>query len=274
MQKKLVANNGCGDFFCIKKGNLYGLVDQDDNLLTDIKYREIKNTEYGIYCVATVDERWCLLDQTGKQISAEYDDIWGFYNHYANVKLNDKYALIHTSGKLVTDFEYDWIGVMEEGLACVMKNGKGGYINEKGEIIIELQYDDVSSFSDGLACVSLNQKNGFIDCTGKMIIDFQNYKASSFYRGLARICQSGKYGFIDKTGKIVIKPQYDYACNFTEENDLAEVEIKDELFLIDRQGTIVEKISSVNDGLFDDSIYEEDFSDEQALYDKLFAEEK
>ena len=31
-----------------------------------------------------------------------------------------------------------------------------------------------------------------------------------------------KYGFIDKSGKVVIEPQFDYACDFSEE--LAQIE--------------------------------------------------
>ncbi|MBU3187647.1 WG repeat-containing protein, partial [Clostridium estertheticum] len=58
----------------------------------------------------------------------------------------------------------------------------------------------------------------------------------------------GKWGFINKTGEIVIKPQFDFACNFSE--GLAAIKVEGKSGFINKNGKIV--IKPQFDNIYDD----------------------
>lgn len=61
-----------------------------------------------------------------------------------------------------------------------------GIIDEDGKYVVSPQYRDLGLFQEGLARAAVSTANGI------------------------------KYGFIDKNLSFVTKPQFDYACDFSE----------------------------------------------------------
>src|SRR5699024_11300611 len=125
----------------------------------------------------------------------------------------DKIGFINHEGKVISAFEYDWIGPFqddymgqyENGLAQVGIKGKIGLINSYGNIIIPLIYDEIEGFSHGLAVVKRN----------------------------------GKYGFVNIKGKEIVPPIFDEAHPYNGYS--SEVTLKGETFQIDRSGNRIEE---------------------------------
>ena len=64
-----------------------------------------------------------------------FDDVYNFFNRYAKVRLNNKYNLIDTQGKLVSPNQwFDAVGNFYDGYATVELNGKWYKIDTKGNI--------------------------------------------------------------------------------------------------------------------------------------------
>ena len=129
--------------------------------------------------------------------------------------------------------------IADEGLAQVKSDDKWGYIDTTGSYVIKPQFDVAGVFADnGLARVQSGDKYGYIDKTGSYVINPQFDDAWNFAEnGLARVQSGDKYGYIDKTGAYVIKPQFDEAYDF--EDGVAVVKLKDKYALIDMQGKYI-----------------------------------
>lgn len=122
------------------------------------------------------------LDKEGNEvIKIQYENATDFKEGKALVKLfDDDYKLIDINGKVLSSYDYNYVGNYGEGYFAfqpTLEEGFG-YINEKGEVVIKPQYTGTQSFSNGRAVVNTAS-------------DFKN-----------------KYGLIDNKGKFIVKPQY------------------------------------------------------------------
>jgi len=112
---------------------------------------------------------------------------------------------------------YDDVGGFYEGYATVKLNGKWGFIDKSGKLVIPFKFDNISHFHEGIALVELNEKYGYIDITGKNITPIiYEFQSDAFCNGMCRVKRDGKWGFIDKSGKEVIAAKYSSVHNFHE----------------------------------------------------------
>lgn len=172
-------------------------------------------------------------------IGSEYDWHGEFYEGVAQVRLNNKYGFIDSSGKLVIPLIYDNVYSFSEGLAKVRIEGKSGFISPKGDVVIPLVYDGAGSFKEGLAQVK-SQKNGkwgYIDTIGRFVIDPKFECAYEFVDGLAHVRRGTMSGVIDKTGAEVIPCKYEQIGCFSE--NLAIVKLNNKYGVIDKIGNEV-----------------------------------
>ena len=65
----------------------------------------------------------------------DYDQVCGFHDGLAIVKLNGKYGFIDKTGKEIIPLIYDSAGDFSEGVANVKSNGKWITIDQTGEEI-------------------------------------------------------------------------------------------------------------------------------------------
>ena len=101
----------------------------------------------------------------------KYDEIRGFDEGLARVKLKDKWGFIDKKGREVIPVKFDEIWGFSEGLSGVELNKKWGLINKEGDIVIPIKYDDLGYSSEegvyylieGLLNVRRDGKEGLID---------------------------------------------------------------------------------------------------------------
>lgn len=167
-----------------------------------------------------------FIDKTGKLVvPPQYDEVRGFSEGYAALKIDGKWGFINKTGKEVVSPHYDHVKDFSEGLAAVEIDGKWGYIDKTGGEVLPPKYISLNTgdFKEGLAAVKIDNKWGVIDKNGKVIIHPQYDFVRDFHEGLAvvgyiknRRDGTCNYGVIDKTGKVVVPIQDNYIFDFSE----------------------------------------------------------
>ena len=191
------------DVLKYKKGNMYGLISIDGNVITPAVYDEITS----------------LNERPGRIL----------------VKKDEKVGVIDTKGNIVIPINYQAIkgdgyysnqdGYLKAGYIVSEKTKTGifyGYYNNEGKKVIDLKYDSVERVPDDdssstyLIVMNNGRKGVYRD--GKKIIDFK-YESLN-YSNLSNIFiveKTGKYGFINRDGHVVLEPKfssYEIAGNY------------------------------------------------------------
>ena len=189
-----------------------------------------------------VGRKWGYINRDNRMmIPPQFDGAQPFSNGMAAVTVGEPFegqgkdGYIDKTGQFVfvlppDKFSY---GGFHEGRMEVKMGEKWGFVDEQGKQVIPPVFDDVAQFSEGLAAVQRGDQHGFIDPHGKWAIrltDARPASICSFSSGLAPAfdLKSRKYGYIDKTGNFAIKPQYDSACEFSEERAGVCIRTEDE----------------------------------------------
>ncbi len=139
-----------------KKGDLYGFIDWDGNILTPIEYTNI----YG---------------------SQESSGIM------AAVKKDGKHGFLAGNGKVFVPAIYESAGDFRDGVGILWKNGKAGFINTSGMMITNFKYDNVQNFSEGLGSFMIGTKWGYLDKSGKEVTPATDDSPAFFKNGYANI---------------------------------------------------------------------------------------
>lgn len=211
----------------------YGLIEEaTKKILLSTSYRLVYTSyEPGIYIIKDTLDRYDLYDAKNKTFITQekYNELSAFYDGLATVskKKPDSYeyisGVIDKTGKLVIPMEYQYVGLIYEGLINVQKDNKFGFINIKNEMVIPAIYNDASAFGDGLAPVALEEgKHGYINKENVFVIAPQYVDADNFRDGYAVVYKSkggskiggrkmdDERGVINTEGKMIVEPLYGY----------------------------------------------------------------
>ncbi len=190
----------------VQKNKKCALFDVTGKQLTEFKYDEMNdgsngfdNGGKGFIRVSMKDKigktKWGFLNEKGNSITeVKYDYVleFQFGNDYAIVKLNNKYGIVDSTGKVIVEpNKYDNIkegasgGFLSSGFIGVnigakwmpktktayedIRGGKWGFIDMIGTEVIPLIYDDVELFKDGKAKVKKGKEEFYIDKNGNKI---------------------------------------------------------------------------------------------------------
>lgn len=141
--------------------------------------------ETGPYTFGAVDASGKLLFQI------QANELIGFSNGVSPIRINGKWGVIDTSGKLTVPavMDYNYIRYFFAGVAYVQKTEEMyGYIDKTGKLIISRPYDGNSA--------------GFDYGWNELPIPVQD--------------SGGKWNYYDETGRKVISGDFDYAAVFGE----------------------------------------------------------
>lgn len=197
--------------------NLYGLQDEQGNIILEPKYAHISEFGGEVSIVIDTAENYGAIDRDGNEViplkygflnvSVEGDKIQYFEN--------GKFGLLHGNGELFIEANYDILSFPLGGIIQFATDDKSGFMNEKGEIIIPAQYDFVMEYN----------KDYFITLDGETYTlhsmrDNKNLAMGYEYLSLPVdgnifvAKKNDKYGYIDSLGKIEIPFKYTYAMPF------------------------------------------------------------
>lgn len=223
------------DLIPYRKGDKWGFVDKNRNVVIPIKYANVSPFSEGLAAVTEKGYGYGFIDKNGLQvIPCKYSYAFNFSEGLARVNFNGKYGFIDKLGNEVIPIKYDELEEFSNDLALVKFNNKYGYVDKTGKEVISIIYNNAWNFSNGIALVKFNNKYGYVDDTGKEIIPCKFDSAGDFNEGFAWVGLNQKYGFIDKTGKAITSCKYDVVRDFNE--GLATVEFNDKGGFIDETG--------------------------------------
>ena len=189
-----------------------------------------------------LNNKWNLIDTNGKLVSQRwFDEIENFdRNGFAQVMLNGKMNLIDVNGKLVYQQWFDWIdNFNEDGFAIVRLNDKWNLIDINGKLVSQQWFDWIDNFNeDGFAKVRLNDKWNLIGTNGNFLS--KQWFDWIYYstNGFAKVKLNNKLNFIDVNCELLSKQWFDYVYNF-DENGIARVELNGRFNFIDINGNFI-----------------------------------
>lgn len=178
-----------------KENNMYGLVDLNENKITDAIYEKVGS----------------LTNKPGN-IIVKKDGLFGVINSKGEEVIPIKYNSITGD-----DFCLEAYGYALSGYIVSVKTNTGimyGYIDYNGKEILKTEYETISRVleyddKDDIYLVVRNNGKKGVFKNGKQIIDF-NYQSIN-YSDKANVFiveKTGKYGFYTNKGNEILAPKY------------------------------------------------------------------
>lgn len=152
-------------------------------------------------------------------------------NGLATFEYNGKVGIVHISGKIILDADFDVIGNDmfwngETNCIRVSLNDKFGFINIKREWLIEPNFDDIGYYFDRVHNTVAAKENdlwGIIDFKGNWVLQatFDDLRRPGLSNsgqfdtnGYAIITRNNKYGIVHRSGKVLYEPVYEKLYGF------------------------------------------------------------
>lgn len=223
-----------------KKNGLWGLIDTKGGWLVSPKYLDMGRLEEGILAVSKVENKFAFMNASGKLLTEfKYTKAHYFSDGLAGVKVSKKWGFIDKAGVVKVPAIYTNIRNFNKGFAPVRLNKKWGYINKQGKWLVKPIYDAAYSFTDdGLAVVVVKNKRGFINTKGRFAIKPVYRRVQRFSGGIAPISkEKGSWSFIDVKNKALFPNHFSEARIFSE-GKMAVMNGKDQWGYIDKTGKL------------------------------------
>jgi hypothetical protein len=159
----------------------------------------------------------------------------GKTQHFFPVKLDKKWGLINTDGKLVQDPIYDAIGEFKHfGYAVMQKNGAVGLLGPNGKERLEARYDDIKVLSKNLIAVMQDNEWRVINPDGQTVLDKGYARVHILKPGYLVFQVKGKWGLVKADGTILAEPRYDKIE--TKDDSYFQTRIGDKIGLLSATG--------------------------------------
>ena len=188
--------------------NKYYLVNKTGKQINAKTWDEISEFADGLALVKE-NNKWGFIDMLGnKVIDLKFDVASSFTKGGAMVKLNNQFFLINTKGEPINTNKYEAAGVPNNGTFPVQKDGLGGLIDSKGNVIIDFKYNSILYMTEDRVWAAKDGKWGLLDNKGNVLTEFIYQGAYDFTNGYARVMLNDKVGVVNKTGKLIVPIEY------------------------------------------------------------------
>jgi hypothetical protein len=135
----------------VMRDSLYGFIDLEGKEVIPCKFEQLELEVHNDLAFFVEDGKYGFVKVGGKIIvPAIYNRAYSFEVPVTAVQKGEKWALINTKGKKITDFEYDLIiahSWYEKQWVIAYKNGLSGVLNINGDVVIPFEYDEIMSYS-------------------------------------------------------------------------------------------------------------------------------
>lgn len=173
---------------------------------------------------------------------------------YFPVKINKKWGLIDSSGRLVAEPVYDALGQFKQfGYAVMQRNGGVGLLDEHAREILPPIFYDLKVLGKNLVAVFEHGDWRVINLQGQTVLEPGYERVEPLAPGFLAFRAQGRWGIVHASGKRVAPPAYDAVSTF--EGGYFLVFLEDEVGLVRRDGHVVlppcaEEIETLAEGLF------------------------
>ena len=208
-------------------GAKYGIVLTDGSWLIEPNYDDIRTITNGgyhpkWYFMVEEDDKYGLLDSTGKTILTTSFDIIKLSNQFIWVDIDGKCGAYSFSGRKMLNTKYEQVinGSYQNHVQISPQReyigfgteGHFGLVDTSGNVIVPPNYDYIIQKS-GFYSV---RKNGILDLYSRFGVklntarftDFDGDHSERSPRGYIKAKSNGKWGMIDSIGNVVLEPVY------------------------------------------------------------------
>lgn len=200
------------NYFILRQGDLYGVIDKNSNIIVDVEYEQIKipNPEKNVF-VCYKGNEVKVLNEKKEEILTQYEkiepirlkNIASDLMYEKSILMyyeNGKYGLVNYGGKIITKPIYEQIEGLphKEGELIVKQDDKYGVINIKGATVVESKYNSIVL-------------DGYYS-------DEDQYKYSGYI--VSKKTDEGyRYGYISDKLKVLLEAEYNDVSRITEIDD-------------------------------------------------------
>ncbi len=190
------------NYFLVEKDGLKGVIDEKGNVVIPLKYKDIA---YG-------NNRFVFFDGNYwnyKDMRLNYLEILG---NILVAQSNGFYGIIDTSGKVILNFNYDSLKLID-GLIFAKNGNFWSIFNKSFEKVAE----NIDSFEVDENFVKFRKLNkwGLIDRNGKILLNaIYDYIDKQDDNGIFRVLKNGRFGLVNQDGKVLLEPKYLFVYKF------------------------------------------------------------
>lgn len=171
--------------------------------------------------VAWVQEKeggpYKLIDKKGsilvKKFSADYVSSNPYSSDLASFTVDiRKHGYVDLTGRVVVPAQYEFTGMIKDGVGVVRSGDLFGVIDEKGRTVLPIMYEEfICDFSANLFGVKSGDKWGYVNGRNEAVTDFVFDEPSTpaCPRGTCVAVLNGKSGLLDERGRWVLPASYD-----------------------------------------------------------------
>lgn len=153
------------------ENNYFGVIGPNGKLILPTIYDSISlSDKYALGKIERANgENWFAFDMFGKRLNMiGYEKVKGRIGGYTIVERNGKEALLATSGKELTPFEYSFTEATTNDQFIVESNNGLGILDNRGTWLVT-PYKDSIEFRDSHYFFKQGSAQGFIDLNGKTL---------------------------------------------------------------------------------------------------------
>lgn len=205
-----------------KKGLLY----ENGKELIRPQYEEISFFGDNGFAAVKKDGESYFIDKNNykrREPPEKYDYLGSISQGFIPAKKDGKWGYLNEDFQEVTEFVYEQVTPMLDGVAAVQKDGKWALIGEKLQRITDFEFSEIVTDDwgfcsrNGRVFVKNGDKYILIDNEGREIGEesFENVRPFLSQYGAA-VQKDGKWGFISPEGKILLQFMYEDAKSFSD----------------------------------------------------------
>lgn len=199
------------DYRPVNYNDKFGYINLNGKLVIDYQFIKAKDFTDGVAVVGN-GEKWAIINTSGKIISDWYDEISEFRGDVAIVKEYGKYAFLSKTGEIISD-GYTAVELYYDSLYLVRDEEEFGFVNGTGNLVTQW-YDEVYGFKDEYCKVRKGDKYANLNSLGAMIMGWYE-DIGEFKEGYVKVYKDKKYSVINHRG-IHISEWYPYIDDFSE----------------------------------------------------------
>lgn len=130
----------------VNKGDLYGYIDTNLNLITEFVYSDVSAFHNG-YAMVARDSTFGFIDTNGTEICPLiYERVKPFEHGVASVYNGMQWSLLNEEGREIMPFQFTYpLTVLSPSFIIVCKDKKWGVIDAYGGVRYPMQYDLITS---------------------------------------------------------------------------------------------------------------------------------
>lgn len=222
----------------LRVGQKFGYCDASMKLVIPTRYQDA-TPFVRERAIVMQGDLYGMIDPTGKWLLyPEYDEIT--LGKLVFVRQGKRHALADYEGCLLTDFSFDRVHALKDGLVLLDQGGRKGLADAAGKLLVPCIYDYVSTLRDDqgntteLYLVQRDGLMGLYNACGDMLQPPRFSRVDVFQEGHAVVQEQGRFGLIDVEGEVRVPCEYDLLQGMSE--GLVAAKLKNRWGFIDGLG--------------------------------------